>query len=126
LPSRSQRPCSVPGCTNLCANRWCEIHEKDKTVTRKYDLYRGSSTERGYGGEWRKVRLQILKRDNFLCVACLATGRPTTATDVDHIVPMARGGARLDPNNLQSLCSVCHKRKTYEHDGAFGNDVSEI
>jgi 5-methylcytosine-specific restriction protein A len=31
---------------------------------------------------------------------------------VDHIVPINKGGAPLDLNNLQSLCNHCHAVKT--------------
>ena len=31
---------------------------------------------------------------------------------VDHIVPINKGGAPLDMDNLQSLCSHCHAAKT--------------
>lgn len=41
-----------------------------------------------------------------VCVVC---GAP--ATDVDHIVPKRRGGSDHE-DNLQSLCSTCHNRKT--------------
>jgi 5-methylcytosine-specific restriction protein A len=34
------------------------------------------------------------------------------AVEVDHIVPIREGGARLDANNLQPLCHTCHSRKT--------------
>ena len=30
----------------------------------------------------------------------------------DHIVPLAEGGDRYDPNNLQSLCKTHHDQKT--------------
>jgi 5-methylcytosine-specific restriction protein A len=43
------------------------------------------------------------------------------ATEVDHIVPVARGGALLDWDNLQSMCHGCHSRKTASEDGGFGN-----
>ena len=31
---------------------------------------------------------------------------------VDHIVPINKGGAKLDIGNLQSLCNLCHNRKS--------------
>lgn len=34
------------------------------------------------------------------------------ATDVDHIVPIERGGNLWAFSNLQSLCGSCHGRKT--------------
>ena len=71
----------------------------------------GSRHERGYGAAWVKLRLTILNRDAYLCQHCLADGRPTTATDVDHIKPKAKGGTD-DDDNLQSLCRPCHDAKT--------------
>ena len=34
------------------------------------------------------------------------------AAQVDHIVPLALGGARAEWDNLQSLCTGCHARKS--------------
>jgi 5-methylcytosine-specific restriction protein A len=38
-------------------------------------------------------------------------GRPTPATQVDHIKPKAKGGTD-DDDNLQSICHDCHTEKT--------------
>lgn len=73
--------------------------------------YKGSSKSRGYGYAWSKLRLKALERDKHLCQMCLKRGIFTTATDVDHIVPLAQGGSD-DMENLQSLCHECHKQKT--------------
>ena len=70
-----------------------------------------SRHERGYGSAWVKLRLTILKRDGYLCQQCLSQGRPTPATEVDHIRPKAKGGTD-DAENLQSLCNPCHYAKT--------------
>lgn len=51
-------------------------------------------------------------RHNPLCEECLRHGRITLATLVDHIVPIKKGGACLDMDNLQSMCDSCHNRKT--------------
>jgi 5-methylcytosine-specific restriction protein A len=69
---------------------------------------RGSSTARGYGSDWQRLRLWFLCR-NPLCKHC---GKP--AEDIDHIRPLRAGGARLDQANLQSLCRACHTKKTAE------------
>ncbi|MGN2640739.1 HNH endonuclease [Nocardia takedensis] len=34
------------------------------------------------------------------------------ADEVDHIIPVSRGGDRYDPDNLQSLCEEHHLEKT--------------
>ena len=47
-----------------------------------------------------------------MCEECLKAGRLTPAQMVDHIVPINKGGARLDIENLQSLCNACHARKS--------------
>lgn len=38
-------------------------------------------------------------------------GRPTPATEVDHIKPKAKGGTE-DDDNLQAICHTCHVDKT--------------
>ena len=76
-----------------------------------WQSYKGSSKSRGYGYAWSKLRLKALERDRHLCQMCLKRGVYTTATDVDHIVPLAQGGSDA-MENLQSLCHECHKQKT--------------
>jgi len=39
---------------------------------------------------------------------------------LDHIVPLAAGGERLDASNVQWLCIACHSVKTAREDGGFG------
>jgi 5-methylcytosine-specific restriction endonuclease McrA len=62
---------------------------------------------RGYGRDWQLLRLEILDRDEHRCGWCGAR-----ATTVDHIVPLARGGARLDPANLIASCGRCNYGRT--------------
>jgi len=73
--------------------------------------HEGSRHERGYGYEWVKLRLHALRRDNHLCQPCLRDSRATQATEVDHIIPKALDGTD-DFDNLQSICTECHKAKT--------------
>lgn len=75
-----------------------------------------STTERGLGWEWQKARKQALKRDGHLCVPCLHNGRPTPATEVDHVLPRAKGGTD-DLDNLESICRDCHQAKTAADEG---------
>ena len=71
----------------------------------------GSRQDRGYGSDWERLRLQILKRDKHLCVPCLLEGRPSPAYAVDHITPKAKGGTD-HPDNLRAICKACHAEKT--------------
>ncbi len=119
MANRPKRACTHPGCSALTDGGRCADHAVERQ--QQYDHRRGSSSARGYDTAWRSVRAERLRLDNYLCRHCLRDGRPETATDVDHIVPIARGGARLDLGNLQSLCGPCHSRKTVTEDGGFGN-----
>lgn len=79
------------------------------------DDRRLSRHERGYGTAWDKLRLTILKRDNYLCQCkyCKAEGRVSVAHHVDHVIPKEQGGTD-DPSNLQAINKDCHERKTQE------------
>lgn len=76
-------------------------------------LNRGSRHARGYGRAWDELRARVLWRDKWLCQCgeCRKVGRVRLATEVDHIVPKAKGGTdALD--NLQAINRECHQRKT--------------
>jgi 5-methylcytosine-specific restriction protein A len=88
--------------------------------------HKTSRHERGYGGQWVRLRAAILQRDMHLCQPCLRKGRPTPAQAVDHITPKAKGGTD-DHDNLEATCHACHKAKTLAERGAkarvtFGAD----
>jgi 5-methylcytosine-specific restriction protein A len=68
--------------------------------------------------EWLALRATTLKRAAYRCATPRCTER---ASHVDHIKPIAQGGAALDPSNLRPLCASCHSRKTARADGGFGN-----
>ncbi len=79
---------------------------------RQYDTQRGSSTKRGYGRDWQKVRAAVLA-DEPLCRVCMARGRVTEANEVHHELPICkRPDLRLVRSNLISLCRPCHSSIT--------------
>ena len=64
---------------------------------------------RFYGTQnWRVIAARQLARQP-LCEGCADL---VPATLADHKVPIADGGAKRDPANLQSLCRACHAEKT--------------
>lgn len=76
------------------------------------DCRRGSSTARGYGADWQRLRLQVLAEEP-LCRFCAEQGKVTAATEVDHIVPIRlRPDLRLERSNLRSLCKPHHDALT--------------
>lgn len=56
---------------------------------------------------WGRVRRALLAAANWRCVNC-----GLYANEVDHIVPLHRGGDPWALDNLQVLCRGCHIRKT--------------
>jgi len=63
------------------------------------------------GRKWRNLRKIILAK-HPLCVMCEREGLVEVATVVDHIIPVKKGGAGYDENNLQSLCKKHHDSKS--------------
>lgn len=56
------------------------------------------------------IRYNVLKRDNFTCVLCGATAKDGAKLQVDHIIPVSKGGKTI-MSNLQTLCERCNKGK---------------
>lgn len=102
MPSKAPRLCgcglTVPG----GARCPCEAR-RDAERKARFDKTRPSATARGLGADWRKLRAAHLERNPWCC----RCGR--AAQEVDHIVPRrVAPERRLDPTNLQSLCTPCH------------------
>lgn len=55
------------------------------------------------GAKGQKLRQRRLARTNGLCEMCLAEGRTTLATVVNHKTPLAHGGHDVD-ENTENLC----------------------
>ena len=55
----------------------------------------------------KKLRFAIYERDGWRCRKC---GRRTDDLEIDHIIPIAKGGKTV-PDNLQTLCRRCNKEK---------------
>jgi 5-methylcytosine-specific restriction endonuclease McrA len=57
---------------------------------------------------YRKLRLAVLDRDRWAC-RIGGPGCTGAATEVDHIVARAAGGAVWDPRNLRAACAHCNR-----------------
>lgn len=64
-------------------------------------------TKPAYTGPWQTIRKKILERDAHLCQIA-APGCTGRATQVDHIVPVAKGGSWWDTSNLRAACARCN------------------
>lgn len=67
-----------------------EIHAARKAINRNYNA----------------IFMRIGRRDGFRCGACPAT----TDLQIDHVLPVSRGGGSED-ENLQLLCGSCNSSK---------------
>ncbi len=54
---------------------------------------------------WRKLRKEILERDEYKCMYC-----GDRANQVDHVTPIESGGDD-QPSNLVAACQACNLRK---------------
>jgi len=110
MPHQAKSICRKAGCNHLLDKPgYCQIH--GTLASGWYVTSRATSTQRGYGAHWRKLREQTLERDRGLCQPCEAEGRARLATEVDHRVAKSNGG-NDELANLQAICRECHRRKT--------------
>lgn len=69
----------------------------------------------------KAMKRHVLERDNYTCQICgISKGYVDSLMpglgdylllEVDHIVPVARGGSGDDESNLQTLCWRCNRKK---------------
>lgn len=72
----------------------------------------------------RRLRFEILRRDNHACRYCGATA-PDVKLTVDHVVPVALGGSD-DASNLVTACAACNGGKSsLSPDAPVVADVTE-
>ncbi len=58
----------------------------------------------------KALRFNVLKRDNYRCIICGASANDGVTLEVDHILPISRGG-KTEISNLQTLCHHCNRGK---------------
>lgn len=72
-----------------------------------------AATPRLRGRAGQKQRERRLQRTKYLCEDCIAEGRVTIASVVDHIIPLSKGGPDSD-ENTRNLCDDHNLRRTAE------------
>lgn len=65
------------------------------------------------GWEAQRIRERIRERDGYCCKSC---GRAELKGQIDHVIPLDKGGTE-DDSNLQLLCHSCHVDKTNQDNG---------
>jgi len=103
MPYAAPKICTRPGCRQLN----CTQHKEE--ARKQYDRWRGSAASRGFGHNWRKLRLMTLHAQPT-CVYCEAVGLVVPSDSVDHRLPKSKGGDD-SPGNLAGTCQRCNYRK---------------
>ena len=69
--------------------------------------------------KYKQQRLKILHRDNWVCFYCGGD-----ATQVDHIIPIIKGGDPYDLDNMVAACRRCNISKGSRSQGFFLRQTS--
>lgn len=119
MSPRANKICGHEICSRIVPPgvRYCDQHRTEKQ-------WRGVDSKRSGATGHQARRQRVLRRDNYLCQlryeACVQL-----ASHVDHVVPLAEGGAD-DDRNCAAACSVCHaKKSSMEAHKARGHQVTE-
>lgn len=59
----------------------------------------------------KRLRFRVMRRDGYRCRLCGMTSDDGITLEVDHIVPVAKGG-RTEESNLWTLCHPCNNGKS--------------
>ena len=70
------------------------------------------------------LKRQLLNEQNRQCMYC-GERKSTKTTDIDHKVPVVRGGVN-DKENLQILCKPCNQRKGMQTDEEFRGRYAKL
>lgn len=115
MPTAPPTRCAEPGCSELVPGGRCDQHQRQAWAGRadKASRYGISS------GRWRTLKRQVHRRDNGCCYRCgipeaelLRDDPEAEGLELDHITPIAEGGAAEDLDNLGLICTTCHETKS--------------
>lgn len=115
MPPRALRPCRATNCraTTRDASGYCDAcrpaaEAKDAELAQARDKRRGTSSQRGYGSDWQKLRARIMRAHGGLCQDCKTEGFFRKAFEVHH----ADGSAQNNEfSNLIPLCREHHDKR---------------
>ncbi|MFH0244439.1 HNH endonuclease [Streptomyces sp. HK10] len=117
MPTAPPSRCTEPACRALAVDHGrCDEHKRKPwanrpTIRERYGIS---------GGKWRSLKRQVTARDNGCCHMCGREPDEGQAFDLDHIRPVAEGGAAADLDNLGLACPDCHAAKS-RAESARGN-----
>jgi len=105
-------------CAYFLGKAFKQIYAHSDIDIRKHGYFDGVAVARKYWHSARcrrnisvRVRHTILERDGFRCCDCGASASTGAVLEVDHTIPVSKGGSN-DPSNLRTLCSDCNRGKS--------------
>ena len=105
-----RRLCLEPRCPNPPTSRGrCDEHRKGRERERSRRRRERAKDKQGRSVYRTKMWLQRRRQVLYEQPLC-PCGR--VAEEVDHIKPISQNGSPYDRENLQGLCSECHRTKT--------------
>jgi len=115
------RPCLEPRCPNFawakgrgrCREHYLE-RERERNRRRRADPNSGRRVKVYHSKRWPMLRKRVL----FEQPICADPDCTRLSTEVDHIVPMSRGGAGVRARDCQGLCGHHHALKS-AREGSF-------
>ena len=99
--------CTVCGVVTSRAGSRCTVHARASNRSRHNALY---STR-----AWQRLSARVLRtwrgEHGNWCPGYLRDAHPASDLTVDHVVPLAAGGAPFDIGNCAVLCRSCNSTK---------------
>ena len=122
-----KRICNYSGCNEMaepghtyCTRHLAESQKKHEEWLQNHNKkkpFENAKRSNNYNNaEWRKLRLEVLKRDGYQCCQCGASAEESGyPLEIHHVIP-PKGNRELffDLNNCVVLCHACHVRITQE------------
>ena len=121
-----KRRCEWGGCRQLVdiGSRYCETHKtesnrdynkrvRNNEVVQQNGVSNKEIADFYASGEWKRTRLAVLSRDNYICQSCLRKGKIHEANLVHHRIELRSPNGwekRLDMDNLESINRGCHNK----------------
>jgi 5-methylcytosine-specific restriction endonuclease McrA len=88
------------------ASRVVNYHDKRISESQLIERWEGSRKSRTPIPA--ALRYQVLRRDGEKCRICGKGAADGVLLEVDHIIPVSKGGSN-DLNNLRTLCDICNR-----------------
>ena len=118
--------CNYPGCNEFTESGhiYCKTHLAESKKKHQEWLENHNNKKKPFenatrcnnynNAEWRALRREILKRDNYQCRQCGMTAEESGyPLEIHHVIP-PKGNKELfyNINNCVTLCKFCHSRIT--------------